>query len=157
MAGSERFNFNLACLHRHCHSGIFFLFLAWLKQLTSSLCPCPLAPPTCQDQMWLYQMAHLVDYLNFWLFDRECSSNCQIWLTSATNRAFSVQHACGLPTTPTPRADVTQLRMLDLDAGKDRQVMKWIQLHLCMSWSASMLAMLRYNGKSARGMCSRKL
>ena len=29
-----------------------------------------------------------------------------------------------LLTAPTPRADMTQLRMLDLDAGKDRQVMK---------------------------------
>ena len=77
-------------------------------------------------------------------------------LNMVANRAFPVQHACGLPTAPTPRADVAQLRMLDLDAGKDRQVMKRIQLQLCMSRSASMLALLRYNGKSARGMCSRE-
>ena len=45
---------------------------------------------------------------------------------STTNRVFSIQHACGLQTTPTPCADVTQLRMLDhaLDAGKDCQIMK---------------------------------
>ena len=56
---------------------------------------------------------------------------------SATNRAFSVQYACGLPTAPTalhmPCADVTRLHMLDLDAGKGRQVMRCIQLQLCMS------------------------
>ena len=31
------------------------------------------------------------------------ASNCSKRLTSATNRAFSVQHACGLSTTPTPQ------------------------------------------------------
>ena len=30
-----------------------------------------------------------------------CASNCSKRLTSAINRAFSVQHACGLSTTPT--------------------------------------------------------
>ena len=59
-------------------------------------------------------------------------------LAPCANRAFSIQHACGLPTAPTalymPCADVTQLRMLDLDAGtKGHQVMKCIQLQLCMS------------------------
>ena len=44
----------------------------------------------------------------------------------ATNRAFSIQHACCLPAAPTPYADVTQLRILDLDAGKGHQVMKCI-------------------------------
>ena len=29
-----------------------------------------------------------------------------------TNRAFSIQHACGLSTAPTPRADLTHLPML---------------------------------------------
>ena len=33
-----------------------------------------------------------------------CTSNCRTWLTRATNHAFSVQHACGLPTAPTPCA-----------------------------------------------------
>ena len=28
------------------------------------------------------------------------SWNCRTWFTSSTNRAFSLQHACGLPTTP---------------------------------------------------------
>ena len=64
---SQLFCVILACLHRHCHSGFFFS----LKQLASSLCPCLLVPPTCEDQMWLYQMAHHLDYLNFCLFDRE--------------------------------------------------------------------------------------
>ena len=32
------------------------------------------------------------------------ASNCSKKLTSATNRAFSVQHAYGLSTTPTPLA-----------------------------------------------------
>ena len=32
------------------------------------------------------------------------ASNYSKRLTSATNRAFSVQHACGLSTTPTPQA-----------------------------------------------------
>ena len=32
-----------------------------------------------------------------------------------------------------------QLRMFDLDAGKGCQIMKCIQVYLCMSWSASML------------------
>ena len=58
-----------------------------------------------------------------------CASNWRIWLTSATNRAFFVQHACGLPTAPTPCAYLTRLRMLDLDAGKGHQVMK--SIHLC--------------------------
>ena len=76
------------------------------------------------------------------------------WLTSATNRAFSVQLACGLPTAPTPHADVTQLRMLDLNTGKDRQVMKWILHELeCFpsAWSASVIC---YNGWRARGVCA---
>ena len=47
-----------------------------------------------------------------------CDSNWRIWLTSATNCAFFVQHACGLPTAPTLCAYLTRLRMLDLDAGK---------------------------------------
>ena len=41
---------------------------------------------------------------------------------SATNRAFSIQHACGYPTAPTPCADVTRLCVLDLDAGKQRRI-----------------------------------
>ena len=32
------------------------------------------------------------------------TSNCWKWLTSATNHSFSVLHACGLLTTPTPLA-----------------------------------------------------
>ena len=38
-----------------------------------------------------------------------CTSNCWTWLTSATNRAFFVQHACGLQTALTPRPDITRL------------------------------------------------
>ena len=39
---------------------------------------------------------------------------------------ISIQHTCGLPAAPTPCADVTQLRMLDFNAGKGRQIMKCI-------------------------------
>ena len=42
-----------------------------------------------------------------------------------SRRAFSLQRACGLPTTPTPLAicaDATRLRMLELRAGTGRQV-----------------------------------
>ena len=77
------------------------------------------------------------------------ASNCWTWLSGATNHAFSSQLACDLPTAPTRCADVTQLRMLDLDAGKDRQVMSWSEF--CTSWSASMLC---YNDWRARGVCA---
>ena len=40
--------------------------------------------------------------------------------------------------------------MLDLDAGKDCQVMKCIQ----HEWSVSMPAILHYNGWRARGVCA---
>ena len=60
----------------------------------------------------------LVDIGKNWFL---CTSNCWTWLTSATNRAFSVQHACGLPATPTPCADVTRLCMLDLAATATAQ------------------------------------
>ena len=47
---------------------------------------------------------------------------------------FFVRHAYGLPTAPIPCADLTQLCMLDLDAGKGRQVMKCIQLQILQCW-----------------------
>ena len=56
-----------------------------------------------------------------------------MWLTSATNRTFSIQHICGLPTAPTPCVDMTRLCMLDLDAGKDCQVMKYIHAATALS------------------------
>ena len=46
----------------------------------------------------------LVDKVKSWFL---CTSNCWTSLTSTTNCAFFVQHACGLPTTPTPCADLT--------------------------------------------------
>ena len=80
-----------------------------------------------------------------------CTSNYWTRLTSATNRAFSVQHACGLPTTPTalhmPCADMTRLRMLDLNEGESHQdqVMKCIQLQ-CFTTS--------YNSWRAHRVCA---
>ena len=48
---------------------------------------------------------------------------------------FSMPVVYQLPPTALhmPCADETRLRMLNLNAGKDRQVMKCIQLQLCMS------------------------
>ena len=43
--------------------------------------------------------------------------------TSTTNRAFSVQNACGLSATPTLLV-LMRLRMLKLSAGKGRQAIK---------------------------------
>ena len=45
---------------------------------------------------------------------------------AATNCAFSIQRDCDLLFAPTPCADVTRLCMLDIDAGKGRQVIKCI-------------------------------
>ena len=59
-----------------------------------------------------------------------CVLNCWTRLTSATNHSFSIQHAYDLPTAPTPHTDLTQLRMLDLNVGKGRHIMKCIQLQL---------------------------
>ena len=59
------------------------------------------------------------------------------------------------PLAPTPCADVTRLRMLDLDAGKGRQIMK------CSEWSASMLhykyTLAEDLERERAGMCSREL
>ena len=54
------------------------------------------------------------------------ASNCSKRLTSATNRAFSVLHACGLLTTPTFKQTslLMRLRMLKLCVGKGRQVIE---------------------------------
>ena len=87
------------------------------------------------------------------------ASNCWTWLTSATNRAFSIQHACGLPAALTPCADVTQLCMLDLDAGKGRQVFKCmcaaqLQYSSGSECSASVLATLHYNGWRVCRVCA---
>ena len=50
-------------------------------------------------------------------------------LTSATNRAYSVQHACALSTTPTPLAwYYDRLHMLKLNVGKGRQIIKTAML-----------------------------
>ena len=77
-------------------------------------------------------------------------------LASATNRAFFVQHACGLPTTPTPCADLMRLCMLDLDAGNP-DMHPSHEVHTAMytaltnerARNASMLAILCYNGAVA--------
>ena len=72
----------------------------------------------------------------------------QIGEYDSTNRAVFVQQACGLLAVPTPCAYLTQLRMLDLNAGKGHQVMKSIQLctYTALHWSASMMAIPHYNG-----------
>ena len=57
------------------------------------------------------------------------ASNFSKRLTSATNRAFSVQHACGLSTTPSMRM---RLRMLKYCVGKGRHVMKPLHVHVCL-------------------------
>ena len=64
--------------------------------------------------------------------------NCSKRLTSATNRAFSVQHACGLSTTPTSLAYcmLMSLRMLNFSVGKGRQLMK----QLCLRYYATVAA-----------------
>ena len=41
-------------------------------------------------------------------------------------------------------ADVTRLRMFDLDGGKGSQIIKCIRYSYSSEWSASMLAILRY-------------
>ena len=51
------------------------------------------------------------------------ASNCSKRLTSATNRAFSVQHAYGLSTHPL-FSMLMRLCMLKLSVGKGRQVIK---------------------------------
>ena len=58
-----------------------------------------------------------------------CASNCSKRLSSATNSAFSVQHACGLLTTPL-FSMLMRLRMLKLSVGKGRQVMKQLCLRV---------------------------
>ena len=51
------------------------------------------------------------------------ASNYSKKLSNAKNRAFSVQYACGLSTTPL-FSMLMRLRMLKLSVGKGRQVMK---------------------------------
>ena len=63
------------------------------------------------------------------------ASNCSKRLSSATNRAFSVQHACGLSTTPL-FSMLMRLRMLKLSVGKGRQVMKQLCLRV-LQYSAT--------------------
>ena len=52
----------------------------------------------------------------------------------------------------TPGADVTRLRMLDLDAGKGRQVMKYVHAATARSGATTLQSL-----KSMRDMCSREL
>ena len=63
-------------------------------------------------------------------------------LTSATNRAFSVLHACGLPTTPPPMA------CGDVTAHARSQCHKKEHLHVVQP----SVALLRYTGSRACGV-----
>ena len=64
---------------------------------------------------------------------------------------FRSERACGLPTAP---AYLTRLRMLDLDAGKDRHVMKSSSVEC---FNVSYTTLQRPLSLSARGMYSRDL
>ena len=91
----------------------------------------------------------LVDKVKSWFL---CTSNCWTSLTSTTNWAFFVQHACGLPTTPTPCADLT----LDCACSTSMQEIpkSWNAYSYVYSSerNASMLAILHYNGWRASGV-----
>ena len=73
------------------------------------------------------------------------TSICRKWLTSATSCAFSIQHACGLSTIPTLLDVQMLLRMLELSEGKGCQI-----ITTAPRWS---VAILRYSGYRARGVC----
>ena len=54
-------------------------------------------------KIYMYVSVHDVITTNPDISMKNCllhSSNCRTWFTSSTNCAFSLQHACGLPTTP---------------------------------------------------------
>ena len=60
------------------------------------------------------------------------TSNRSKGLTSAKNRAFSIQHACGISATPTLLHNLLmQLRMLKLSVGKGCQIIKQL---CCRVW-----------------------
>ena len=70
-------------------------------------------------------------------------SNCSKWCTRATNCAFSVQHACGLLTTP------TLLACADTTAHAQAQSWKGSSDHRIV-----LHAILRYSGYRACGVCA---
>ena len=61
-----------------------------------------------------YKHNQSVDTVKNWFIH---ASSCSNRFTSTTNRAFSVQHACGLLTTPTPLAYA--------DANAHAQAQRW--------------------------------
>ena len=72
-----------------------------------------------------------------------CASNFSKRLTSATNCAFSVQHACGLSTTPA-------------DATAHAQALCWkgSSHHETATYVPHSAAILRKSGYMARGVCA---
>ena len=75
------------------------------------------------------------------------ASNLSKRLPSATNRAFSVQHACGLSTKPT---------LLYADATTHAQARCWkgSSRHETATCVPQSVAILRYSGYRARGVCA---
>ena len=74
------------------------------------------------------------------------ASNCWKWLTSAINRAFSVQYACGLLTTP------TLLVCADMTAHARTQYRKGFQVIIRgPAWS---VAIVHYSGYGVHGVCA---
>ena len=74
------------------------------------------------------------------------ASNCSKRLTSATNRAFSVQYACGLSTTP------TLLAYTDVTAHAQAPYWKGSSSH--KTAMPQSVAMLHYSGCRVRGVCA---
>ena len=74
------------------------------------------------------------------------ASYCSKRLTSATNRTFSVQHACGLSTTPT--------LSMHADATAHAQALYWKGSSGHETALLQSVAVLRYSGYRARGVCA---
>ena len=83
------------------------------------------------------------------------TSNCLKRLTSATNCAFSVQHAYGLSTTPTLLAFADATGMLKLSVGKSRQVIKQLCSRMLQYYTtvATERAVCALQSSSYYGLC----